>query len=110
MRMLWNKTAYLLGNDNKAQMPDGSWKPGEPVRTKVYCNRRSAGAQDTSTPDTGLMERAEIEFRASAYSDQPRVELDGKVFEADLDAKNDLPADVEVFILTVLTKYTYLLG
>ena len=81
MRMLWNKTAYLLGNDNKAQMPDGSWKPGEPVRTKVYCNRRSAGAQDTSTPDTGLMERAEIEFRASAYSDQPRVELDGKVFD-----------------------------
>ena len=38
------------------------------------------------------------------------VRLDGKVFEADLDAKNDLPADVEVFILTVLTKYTYLLG
>ena len=81
MLMLWNKTAYLLGNDNKVQMPDGSWKPGEPVRTKVYCNRRSAGAQDTSTPDTGLMERAEIELRASAYSDQPRVELDGKVFD-----------------------------
>ena len=38
------------------------------------------------------------------------VRLNGKVFEADLDAKNDLPADVEVFILTVLTKYNYLLG
>ncbi len=38
------------------------------------------------------------------------VRLNGKVFEADLDAKNDLPADVEVFILTVLTKYAYLLG
>ena len=38
------------------------------------------------------------------------VRLNGKVFESDLDGKNDLPADVEVFILTVLTKYNYLLG
>ena len=38
------------------------------------------------------------------------VRLDSKVFEADLDAKNDLPADIEVFILTVLTKYAYLMG
>ena len=37
------------------------------------------------------------------------VRLDGKVFEADLNDKNDLPADIEVFILTVLNKYTYLL-
>ena len=32
------------------------------------------------------------------------VRLDSKVFEADLDAKNDLPADIEVFIWTVMTK------
>ena len=38
------------------------------------------------------------------------VRLDSKVFEADLDAKNDLPADIEVFIWTVLTKYAYLMG
>jgi len=38
------------------------------------------------------------------------VRLDGKIFEADLDAANDLPADIEVFILTVLTKYAYLIG
>ncbi len=38
------------------------------------------------------------------------VRLDGKVAEYDLDAANDLPADIEVFILTVLTKYTYLIG
>ena len=37
------------------------------------------------------------------------VRLSGKVFEADLDGKNDLPTDIEVFIYTVLTKYTYLL-
>lgn len=38
------------------------------------------------------------------------VRLDGKVFEADLDSDNELPADIEVFILTVLTKYAYLIG
>ena len=38
------------------------------------------------------------------------VRLNGKVFEADLDGKNDLPADIEVFIWTVLTKYAYLVG
>ena len=38
------------------------------------------------------------------------VRLDSKVFEADLDAKNDLPADIEAFIWTVLTKYAYLMG
>ena len=38
------------------------------------------------------------------------VRLNGKVFEADLEGKNDLPADVEVFIWTVLTKYAYLMG
>ena len=38
------------------------------------------------------------------------VRLDSKVFEADLDAKNDLPADIEVFIWTVRTKYAYLMG
>ena len=38
------------------------------------------------------------------------VRLNGKVFEADLDSANDLPADLEVFILTVLTRYNYLLG
>ena len=38
------------------------------------------------------------------------VRLNGKVFEADLDGKNDLPPDVEVFVLTVLTKYAYLIG
>ena len=35
--------------------------------------------------------------------------MDGKVFEADLDGRNDLPTDVEAFILTVLKDYAYLL-
>ncbi|WP_409968756.1 putative selenate reductase subunit YgfK [Bengtsoniella intestinalis] len=38
------------------------------------------------------------------------VRLDGKVFEADLRGNNDLPKDIEVFILTVMNRYGYLLG
>ena len=38
------------------------------------------------------------------------VRLEGKVFEADLNATNDLPAGIECLILTVLSKYAYLLG
>ena len=38
------------------------------------------------------------------------VRLDGKVFEADLDGANDLPAGIETLILTVLSKYAYLVG
>ena len=38
------------------------------------------------------------------------VRLAGEVYEADLDADNALPADVEVFILTVLDHYAYLMA
>jgi putative selenate reductase len=38
------------------------------------------------------------------------VRLDGTVFEADLDEKNDLPAGIECLILTVFSKYGYLMG
>ena len=38
------------------------------------------------------------------------VRLDGKVFEADLNEANDLPAEIEILIYTVLVNYAYLLG
>ena len=38
------------------------------------------------------------------------IRLDGRVFEADLDGSNGLPAEIEVFLWTVLNKYRYLLG
>ena len=40
-----------------------------------------------------------------AFLDAGKTE---RLCAADLDGANDLPADIEVFILTVLTKYTYL--
>ena len=38
------------------------------------------------------------------------VRLNGKVEEIDLDETNDLPAQIDIFIYTVLTKYRYLIG
>ena len=38
------------------------------------------------------------------------VRLDGEVKEVDLDETNDLPADIEILIYTVLTRYRYLIG
>ena len=38
------------------------------------------------------------------------VRLNGEVFEANLDETNDLPAEIEVLIYTVLVNYAYLLG
>ena len=38
------------------------------------------------------------------------VRLDGKVFEADLDETNDLPAEIDALIYTILVNYAYLLG
>ena len=38
------------------------------------------------------------------------VRLDGRVEEIDLDETNSLPADVDILIYTVLTKYRYLIG
>ena len=38
------------------------------------------------------------------------VRLDGKVEDIDLDETNDLPAQIDIFIYTVLTKYRYLIG
>ena len=38
------------------------------------------------------------------------VRLDGRVEEIDLDQTNDLPANIDILIYTVLTKYRYLIG
>jgi len=38
------------------------------------------------------------------------VRLDGRVEEIDLDQTNDLPADIDILIYTVLTGYRYLIG
>ena len=38
------------------------------------------------------------------------VRLDGRVREVDLDETNDLPADIEILIYTVLTRYRHLIG
>lgn len=79
--MRWNSCATLLGNPEKVQNPDGTWTDGEETRTEVFCNRYRAGLDESSNPDTGLMEIAEIQIRACDYSDQPKVELGGKEYQ-----------------------------
>ena len=47
---------------------------------------------------------------ADSSSAMMLVRLEGRVFEADLDETNDLPAEIDIFIYTVLVNYAYLLG
>ena len=79
--MRWNAYAVLIADPEPVQNPDGSWSDGEVVRTGVFCNRFSRGLDETSDPDVGLMERGQIQLRSIEYSDQPRVEVDGKEFD-----------------------------
>ncbi|MEG1987622.1 MAG: putative selenate reductase subunit YgfK [Oscillibacter sp.] len=79
----------------------------------IFCPYDSAPYRDKFTlfmTRQGFDESAQNQGFLPLGNRRVLVRLDGKVFEADLDAKNDLPAGIEVFILTVLSKYTYLLG
>lgn len=81
--MRWNSVAVLVANTNRYQDETGAYHEGEPVRTQVFCNRYNRGFTDTLAPDMGLTEVAEIQVRAGEYSGEPRVELDGNVYEVE---------------------------
>ena len=79
----------------------------------VFCPYDSAPYRDKFTlflTREGFDESAQNRGFLPLGGKKVLVRLNGRVFEADLDAKNDLPADIEVFIWTVLTKYAYLMG
>jgi len=79
----------------------------------VFCPYDSAPYRDKFTlfyDRKGFDESANNQGFLPLGAGRVLVRLGGKVFEADLNADNDLPADIEVFILTVLTRYRYLLG
>jgi len=78
----------------------------------IFCPYDSAPYRDKFTlfkTREGFEESTENQGFLPLGGRKVLVRLDGRIFEADLDADNDLPADIEVFILTVLTKYNYLL-
>ena len=79
----------------------------------IFCPYDSAPYRDKFTlfmTREGFDESAQNQGFLPLGGKRVLVRLAGKVFEADLDEKNDLPAEIEVFILTILTKYAYLIG
>ena len=79
----------------------------------IFCPYDSAPYRDKFTlfkDGNGFSESEKNSGFLSLGGHKVLVRLNGKVLNVDLDQPNDLPADVEVFILTVLTKYAYLIG
>ncbi|MCI9330813.1 MAG: putative selenate reductase subunit YgfK [Oscillibacter sp.] len=78
----------------------------------IFCPYDSAPYRDKFTlfkTREGFDESANNQGFLPLGGSKVLVRLEGKVFEADLNGKNDLPADIEVFILTVLNTCAYLL-
>ena len=79
----------------------------------IFCPYDSAPYRDKFTlfkDGNGFSESEKNSGFLSLGGHKVLVRLNGKVLNVDLDQPNDLPADVEVFILTVLAKYAYLIG
>jgi len=79
----------------------------------VFCPYDSAPYRDKFTlffNREGFDESANNQGFLPLEGHRVLVRLNGSVFEADLDGANDLPAGIEILILTVLSKYAYLVG
>lgn len=79
--MRWNETVTFLGNAERYQDAAGVWHGGEPDRSEVFCNRYNRGFDESTDPDVGLREVAEVQVRKEDYSDQPRAELGGREYD-----------------------------
>lgn len=77
----------------------------------TFCPYTSAPSQDKFTlfSDRSSFENSGNQGFLPLGDNRVLVRLAGQVSEIDLDTPNDLPADIEVFILTVLKQYAYLL-
>ena len=79
----------------------------------VFCPYDSAPYKEKFTlfhDRTGFDESPDNQGFLPLWDSKVLVRLDGKVEEIDLDETNDLPAQIDIFIYTVLTKYRYLIG
>ncbi len=79
----------------------------------VFCPYDSAPYREKFTlflDENGFSESGETPGFLPLGGRKVRVRLDGNVMDVDLDRPNELPPEIEVFILTVLEKYSYLLG
>ena len=79
----------------------------------VFCPYDSAPYQDKLTlfhDRAGFEESGRNQGFLPLGGSRVLVRLGGKTEEIDLNAPNDLPADIEMLICTVLSRYGYLLG
>ena len=79
--MFWNEMVTFLGNPERYQDAAGVWHEGEPEKSEVYCNRYNRGLDESTDPDVGLREVAEVQVHKDDYSDQPRAELGGREYD-----------------------------
>lgn len=77
----WNDTVTLVSLPGSYQDSMGAWHDGEPVKSEVYCNQFSAGLSDSSNPDTGLVDVAEVQVRNEDYDDQPKAVYHGLEYQ-----------------------------
>lgn len=73
----WNDTITLVSLPESYQDSMGAWHEGEPVKEEVFCNQFSAGLTDTTTPDRGLTDVAEVQLRNEDYGDQAKAVYHG---------------------------------
>ena len=79
----------------------------------VFCPYDSAPYRDKFTlfyDRAGFDESGENQGFLPLGGSRVLVRLNGQVEEIDLDETNGLPADIDILIYTVLTRYRYLLG
>ncbi|MDD3347482.1 putative selenate reductase subunit YgfK [Oscillibacter sp.] len=79
----------------------------------VFCPYDSAPYRDKFTlflDGNGFSESEKNQGFLPLGGHKVLVRLNGRVLNVDLDQPNDLPPEIEVLILTVLTDYAYLLG
>lgn len=76
----WNDTITLVSLPESYQDSMGAWHEGEPEEREVFCNQFSAGLSDTSTPDRGLTDVAEVQLRNEDYDDQTKAVYHGSEY------------------------------
>ena len=99
--------------DGRAQILHVDRMCNECGNCKVFCPYSSAPYKDKFTlfyDRAGFDESTENQGFLPLDGGKVLVRLNGKVEEIDLDETNDLPADIEILIYTVLTRYRYLIG
>lgn len=73
--MRWTDTITLVDYP-MTQDELGNWSRGEPVKTTVFCNRRTVGlSRRSEAVDVGMRADAEVQIRTCDYAGQTKAEF-----------------------------------